>query len=81
METWISKAASYLPQKDLVVTIVGNKNDLLNREVSQKEGRDFAEKFSFSYFESSALTGSGIERTFLYVVSTIQTVHFIEFSL
>ena len=54
---------------DPKVLLVGNKLDLVtdnkaNRTVSYEEARMFAAKYSFLYFESSALTAKNVKEAF-----------------
>ncbi|KAH0794418.1 putative ras-related protein Rab-6 [Histomonas meleagridis] len=51
------------------IAICGNMTDLQNREVSFEEGQQKASSISESipYFETSALTGEGIEALFQYI--------------
>ncbi len=47
------------------MVLVGNKRDLeKNREVTEEEGREFAEKNGMLFFETSALTGKNVEEVF-----------------
>ncbi|OHT10939.1 Ras-related protein Rab-5A [Tritrichomonas foetus] len=53
---------------NVLVFLVGNKSDLENqRKVSEEEALKKAEEIGACYFETSALTGSGIEDLFLVV--------------
>ena len=52
--------------------IVGNKSDLEDkREVSNEEGREFAEKYGLDFFETSAKTGANVNEMFVFATSTI----------
>jgi 50S ribosomal subunit-associated GTPase HflX len=49
---------------DALVFLVGNKADLVEREVSKKELDEYAEKNRYSYIEVSAKNGSNIASLF-----------------
>ena len=47
-----------------VTTLVGNKADLPNREVTNAEATQYAQENGFGYIEVSAKTGANIEEAF-----------------
>ncbi|CAD8062438.1 unnamed protein product [Paramecium sonneborni] len=49
---------------DIQIIIVGNKNDLQNREVQEKEALALAQKFNANYIEASALNGFNVVEIF-----------------
>lgn len=50
---------------DLVVTLVGNKNDKVHeRQVSYEEGQAFAEQNGLHFLETSAVTGHNVDEAF-----------------
>lgn len=51
-------------QGQVVVCLVGNKNDLPNRQVSQEQGEAVAQEIQALYRETSAVTGKGITEVF-----------------
>ena len=51
--------------EDIYIILVGNKKDLEKREVSEKEGKEFAKKYGLKYFETSAKNGYNIEEIFI----------------
>ena len=62
---------------NLVVMLVGNKNDLQNkRQVSQEEGLSLAKEFNSynktTYFETSAKSGSNVRDMFNQLAEAIQ---------
>lgn len=68
---WITFIEEYIEvgkqkkEKISVVFLVGNKKDLSDkREISVKEARQFAETFHGKYYETSSLTGEGINLLF-----------------
>ena len=46
--------------KDCQIVIVGNKSDINNRNVSNEEGVNFANKLGLNYIESSAKNGTNV---------------------
>ena len=50
--------------KEIQIIIVGNKNDIEERQVTKDEGIKISEYFEIPYFEASAKNGNGV-RTFM----------------
>ena len=64
LATWVEDCKNASP-KTVVMVLVGNKCDLEHkREISEEEGRDFAEKNGMLFFETSAKTGQNVEQVF-----------------
>ncbi|KAK3845166.1 MAG: ras family-domain-containing protein [Linnemannia gamsii] len=61
---WIADARK-LAGADIALMLVGNKLDLEDREVSYLEASRFAQENEMTFLETSALTGEGVEETFL----------------
>lgn len=59
---WIRELKHHSPETPFI--LVGNKNDLLKREVSMEEAASVAQEFSVPYFETSALKGKNVEELF-----------------
>jgi small GTP-binding protein len=60
IEVWL-KDLREVARNDVVVVLIGNKADLVDRrQISKEEAQAFAEKNRMLYFETSALTGEGI---------------------
>ncbi len=71
VKTWYDDIKQYAPS-NIVVTLIGNKSDLKDREVSAQEGQQFADKYNIGFFETSALTGSHVNDTFIDMSIRIQ---------
>lgn len=52
-------------QPNMVIILIGNKNDLDHREVSYDEGAWFARQNGLFFLEASAKTGNNVEAAFL----------------
>lgn len=64
MSSWLEECKAQSP-KTVLTVLVGNKVDLADkREVTTKEGQDFAAKNKMLFFECSAKTGLNIEEVF-----------------
>ena len=59
---WIRELKRHSPNTPFI--LVGNKTDLLLREVSKEEAACLAREFSVPYFETSALRGENVEELF-----------------
>jgi len=61
------------PQAKTPIVIVGNKCDLPNseRQVTEDEGRAFAEKHNFHFFEASAVTKTNANACFQQLVKAM----------
>ena len=70
ISSWIEECKNTAP-KSILMVLVGNKCDLDNREVSEEEGREFAEKNGMLFFETSAKTGKNVEELFKESVKVI----------
>ena len=63
--SWLNDCRD-LCYKDILIYLIGNKNDLEDkRQVSKEEGQQFAEENNLVFFETSALTGNNIEEIFV----------------
>ena len=70
ISSWIEECKNTAP-KSILMVLVGNKCDLDNREVTEEEGREFAEKNGMLFFETSAKTGKNVEELFKESVKVI----------
>ena len=71
ISSWIEECKNTAP-KSILMVLVGNKCDLDNREVTEEEGREFAEKNGMLFFETSAKTGKNVEELFKQSVKVIE---------
>jgi Ras-related protein Rab-6A len=64
VEKWIEDARA-LRDDEVLLILAGNKNDLADRrQVTEEQGREFAEKMNLLFFECSAKTGANIKTLF-----------------
>jgi small GTP-binding protein len=62
-ETWLMEAKN--KEKDQIFILIGNKNDLENRAISQEEGKKMAKNLKcVDYIETSALSGDFVDEAF-----------------
>lgn len=61
---WLAEAKKYA-SPNIKVTICGTKSDLVSkRQVSYREGKDFADTHGFDFYETSAKKNSNIDEIF-----------------
>ncbi|KAJ3434989.1 ras-related protein rab-2a [Anaeramoeba flamelloides] len=66
VKTWLKDARGH-STTNLQVMLIGNKSDLeKNREVSKKEGVEFATEHDLLFLETSAKTAKNIEQVILF---------------
>ena len=72
LKRWIDEC-KYYNKKNIILILVGNKKDLeQSRKITEKEGREFAEKNLINYFfESSAKTGENINEIFRQICEIV----------
>jgi len=61
--------------ENLQIILVGNKNDLPSRDISQEEALSVAHKNSLSYMETSAKSGSNVNKAFQMLLTDIHKVN------
>ena len=63
--TWLQDCRD-MCYKNILIYLIGNKSDLEEkRQVTQEEGKKFAEENNLVFFETSALNGNNIEEIFV----------------
>ena len=70
LDEWIEKTEHFIDVKGLVGVIAALKCDA-DRCVTDEEAKNYARMKKLTYFSTSAKTGSGIERLFLYVINQV----------
>ena len=61
---WMEQILSSTKREDIGLVLLGNKCDMEPRAVTEEQGNKMAEELNVSYFETSALTGQGINEAF-----------------
>ena len=61
---WMEQILSTTKREDIGLVLLGNKCDMEPRAVTEEQGNKMAEELKVSYFETSALTGQGINEAF-----------------
>jgi Ras-related protein Rab-11A len=74
VEKWLKELRDHA-DSNIVIMLVGNKSDLKHlRAVSTDEGREFAEKHSLSFIETSALDATNVEQAFTQLLTEIYRI-------
>ena len=72
LQNWMAEVEKYAPENVRKI-IVGNKCDIkTERQVSTKEGRDFAAAMGMDFIETSAKENINVEETFLTLTNSIK---------
>ena len=75
VDNWINDLKSK-GDPNLIMIIIGNKNDLEEeRKVTKEEGEEKAKSFGCAFLETSALSGDNIEMAFELMVSSVFEKH------
>lgn len=61
---WMEQIKNNVSKEEINLILIGNKCDLADRMVEKERGEEMAEKLKIKYFETSALTGQGINEAF-----------------
>ncbi|KAG2205458.1 hypothetical protein INT46_007669 [Mucor plumbeus] len=70
VRSWLTDVRA-LANPELVIILVGNKNDKDEREVSYLEASRFAQEHEMMFLEASALSGDGVEDMFFKCARSI----------
>ncbi|MHA2180315.1 MAG: GTP-binding protein [Promethearchaeota archaeon] len=69
---WIEETNQFIKDKSIPILLVGNKIDLADdRENLKSKAQNLAEQYNYPFFETSALTGEGIDEIFAYLISNL----------
>ncbi len=65
---WIEEARKFTDAEKIPYILVGNKVDLIeNRTEISNKVNEFAQQYNLTYFETSALTGEGLDELFMHL--------------
>ena len=67
---WINEVKAHSNMKTNIV-IVGTKCDILDREVTEEEGKKLADELGVKYFETSAKTGYNVNEAYNFLIKNI----------
>ena len=67
---WIKEVKAYSNTETNIV-IVGTKYDILDREVTEEEGKKLADELGVRYFETSAKTGYNVNEAYNFLIKEI----------
>ena len=69
---WINKIRELQHNKDFPIILIGNKIDLENERVINKEqGDKVAKDYKFDFYETSAKTGKNVKEAFQHLINLI----------
>ncbi|CAD8095500.1 unnamed protein product [Paramecium sonneborni] len=72
VDRWLLEIKDYSDQQNLVLMLIGNKNDKdAERQVSKEEAIKYAQSKKMGFLETSALTGHNIEFAFKKIAEEI----------
>ena len=70
VKLWINGVKKY-SNKETNIVIVGTKCDILDREVTEEEGKKLADELGVKYFETSAKTGYNVNEAYNFLIKDI----------
>ncbi|MHA2129077.1 MAG: GTP-binding protein [Promethearchaeota archaeon] len=69
---WIEESRQFLKESTSPLILIGNKKDLMeNRKDIKEKAQKLANQYEITFFETSALTGEGIDELFTYLISNL----------
>jgi len=69
---WIEESRHFLKNTTTPIILIGNKIDMIeDREELKSKAFKLAEQYNFPFFETSAITGEGIDELFTYLISNL----------
>jgi len=69
---WIEETQHFVTDQTIPIILIGNKIDISTDRVDLKnQAQQLAEQYNFSFFETSALTGEGIDELFTFFISNL----------
>ena len=80
LTNWMDEIEGKKSRENIPIVLIGNKIDLKEeREVSYKEGENFAKKYNIKFFECSAKEGINIKEAFQCLIDNIIQLYKDEF--
>lgn len=73
IKNWLLECDRYASES-VIKILVGNKCDAQKRAVSYEAGREFAESLGMQFLETSAKTGTNIEKSFMTITELLYNV-------
>ena len=74
LQMWYDFIKSQENNENVLFAVVGNKSDLKDSQVIEKEAREFAEKCGALFCTVSAVTGKGVEKLFKMIANHIENL-------
>ena len=69
---WIEESRHFLNNKTIPFILIGNKIDKIeNRDEIKSRAINLAEQYNMTFFETSAITGEGIDELFAFLISDL----------
>ena len=64
IKDWMEQIVTNIGGDDISIVLLGNKCDVEERAITKENGQEMAESLKVSYYETSALNGTGINEAF-----------------
>jgi small GTP-binding protein len=69
---WIEESRHFIKNQEIPLVLIGNKIDQAqNREEIKSQAQKLAKQYIIPFFETSALTGEGIDELFTFLISIL----------